>query len=45
MGSVLGGTSLGVQPTSNIAAAAVAVLPVMKATRRVKVRWLRVPAR
>jgi hypothetical protein len=45
MGSVLRGTSLGVQPTSNIAADAAAMLPVMKATRRVKVRWLSAPAR
>lgn len=45
MGSVIAGTSLGVEPTSSIAAAAAAMLPVMKATLRVKVRWLSLPAR
>lgn len=45
MGAVIAGTSLGVQPTSSIAASAAAMLPVMKATRRVKVRRLRLPAR
>ena len=45
MGSVLRGTSSGVQPTSSIAADAAAMLPVMKATRRVNVRWLMAPAR
>ena len=45
MGSLLRGTSSGVQPTSSIAADAAAMLPVMKATRRVNVRWLMAPAR
>jgi hypothetical protein len=45
IGSVLRGTSSGVHPTSNIAADAAAMLPVMKATRRVKVRRVIAPAR
>ena len=45
MGSVLRGTSCGVQPTRSIAAEAAAMLPVMNATRRVKVCWLMAPAR
>jgi hypothetical protein len=45
IGSVLRGTSSGVHPTSNIADDAAAMLPVMKATRRVKVRCVLAPAR
>ena len=45
MGSVLRGTSSGVQPTRSIAADAAAMLPVMNATRRVNVRWLMAPER
>jgi hypothetical protein len=45
MGSVLRGTSSGVQPTSNIAAEVALMLPVMKATRRMNVRCVMSPAR
>ncbi len=45
IGSVLRGSSCGVQPTSAMAAAAAAMLPVMNATRRVNVCWLMAPAR
>jgi hypothetical protein len=45
IGSVLRGSSCGVQPTRAMAAAAAAMLPVMNATRRVNVCWLMAPAR